>query len=327
MNLISSNLSFISIIIPAYNVEDFIGEAVQSVINQSFQFWELLICDDSSTDNTLKILKSFDDPRVKVFSNSTNQGPGKTRDRLIRQASGQWIAVLDADDVYDPSRLEKFHQVAKKYPNSVIFDEIIECHDTTKGLVPWRTLREPDLLVGKHGSSSLLGKEISPAEWLRCESIMMKWMVPTDLIRNYNITHPDIRFGEDLDFIFRLLSATHATLWYVPQALYLYRLSAGSLTTSSTRFRDLASVFSEAKGYAGFSSDIVSALDSRVKKLEKRIIYQDFLTSLSRYKILDACVQAANQPWIIFEFMKRVLERIPYHVHRKIHNGSRRETI
>lgn len=326
MNQISSDLVSISIIIPAYNVQNFIGEAIQSLISQSFQSWELLVCDDASTDNTLKVIKSFDDPRIKVFENKINQGPGRTRDLLIQQASGQWVAVLDSDDVYEPTRLEVFYEVAQKYPNAIIFDEIMECHDTERGLIPWRTVRDPSLLMGKTDFSDDLGREVSIVEWLECERIMMQWMAPADLIKKHDVTHLDIRFGEDLGFIFRLLSATNSPLWYIPQPLYLYRLSSGSLTTSSGRFDNILSVFNDAKKYSGFDGSVVSAIDSRAKKIERRIIYQRFLSALVRYKIVDAVNQAVRHPWVISEFIWRVFERIPYHLHRKYHNGSRRET-
>lgn len=326
VSLFVSESIAISIIIPAYNAASTISEAIESVVRQTFSSWELLICDDASTDNTVEAIQSFKDPRIKLFVNETNLGPGKTRDILIRKATGQWVAVLDADDAYEPTRLEKFHQVAISYPSAIIFDEIMECHDTKNGLVPWRPVREPSLLMGEHNFNSKLGREISPAEWLRCQRTMMKWIAPTELIKSHNIRHPDVRFGEDLGFILRLLSATNTLLYYIPESLYLYRLSSDSLTASSGRFDTLLGVLNEAKKYSGFDRATLSALNDKADSVERRLVYQFFLTELARHNFLDAALQSIKFPWIVPEFIKRVFERIPYHLHRKRYDGTRRET-
>lgn len=321
------NIVMISIILAAYNASKTIGSAIESLLSQSYTEWELLIGDDASLDDTVKVVSSYHDPRVKIFSNPVNLGPGKTRDFLIRQAKGQWIAVLDADDVYEPARLEKFYEIAKKYPDAIIFDEIMECHDTDNGLIPWGTVRGLDVLTGKFFDESQKAKAITPGNWLRCERTIIKWMAPTELIINHDILHPDIRFGEDLGFILRLLNATKSPLYYIPEPLYLYRLSGSSLTTSPNRFVMLLEVLNEAIQYDGFDADTLAALKEKAASIEKRIIYQKFLTTLVGFKIFSAISQAIKNPWLAPEFIKRVFERIPYHLHRKRYDGIKRETI
>ena len=97
----------VSIIMPSWNTAKFIAETIQSVIDQTYQNWELLIVDDCSTDNTDEIVASFKDDRIKYFHNEKNSGAALTRNRAMREAQGEWIAFLDSDDLWMPKKLEK----------------------------------------------------------------------------------------------------------------------------------------------------------------------------------------------------------------------------
>lgn len=97
----------VSIIMPNYNGAAFLGEAIQSVLSQTYPFFELLVIDDCSVDESLSILDSFRDPRIHVMKNEQNLGPGGSRNRGIAAASGRFLAFLDSDDVWFPEKLEK----------------------------------------------------------------------------------------------------------------------------------------------------------------------------------------------------------------------------
>jgi len=101
--------SFVSIITPCFNSEKYISQTIQSVINQTHQNWELLLVDDCSSDETVAILSSFasQDERIKTFKLDKNSGAGVARNFAIQKASGEYIAFLDADDLWKPEKLEK----------------------------------------------------------------------------------------------------------------------------------------------------------------------------------------------------------------------------
>lgn len=101
------NKGLVSIIMPSYNSEKYIKDSIESVLNQTYPFWELLIVDDCSTDNTVDIIKSFEDERIKLFQNKTNSGAAISRNRALREAKGKWIAFLDSDDLWLPTKLEE----------------------------------------------------------------------------------------------------------------------------------------------------------------------------------------------------------------------------
>ena len=97
----------VSIIMPSWNTDKFIRESIQSVLDQTYTSWELIIVDDCSTDNTDKIVLSFEDERIRYFKNENNLGAALTRNKALREARGEWIAFLDSDDLWLPEKLEK----------------------------------------------------------------------------------------------------------------------------------------------------------------------------------------------------------------------------
>ena len=99
----------VSIIMPSFNCGQYIEETVSSVRNQTYQDWELIFFDDFSKDDSLKIIKKIQlsDNRIKVYSNDENSGAAVTRNRALREAKGRWIAFLDSDDIWEPTKLEK----------------------------------------------------------------------------------------------------------------------------------------------------------------------------------------------------------------------------
>ena len=96
----------VSILMPAYNSEEFISQAIDSVLNQTYATWELIIADDGSKDETRKIINSYSDERIKCFHNNENKGYLKTWNRLISKANGEFITFLDSDDTCPNTRLE-----------------------------------------------------------------------------------------------------------------------------------------------------------------------------------------------------------------------------
>ena len=99
--------SLISIIMPSYNASKYITDSIKSVQNQTYENWELIIVDDCSKDNTVEIIKSFNDERIRLFKNEVNSGAAISRNRALREANGRWIAFLDSDDLWVPEKLEE----------------------------------------------------------------------------------------------------------------------------------------------------------------------------------------------------------------------------
>lgn len=106
-NRINDNL--VSIIMPVYNVEKYIAQSIESVINQTYKEWELLIMDDASTDSSYSIMEKYSmvDDRIKIHKAEKNMGVVKIRNSLTELATGKYIAFLDSDDMWMPEKLER----------------------------------------------------------------------------------------------------------------------------------------------------------------------------------------------------------------------------
>ena len=97
----------VSVIMPSYNTGKYIRKSIESVINQTYSNWELIIVDDCSDDDTEEVVSVFKDERIKYFKNAFNSGAAISRNRALREAKGRWIAFLDSDDIWKPTKLEK----------------------------------------------------------------------------------------------------------------------------------------------------------------------------------------------------------------------------
>ena len=119
---------FVSVIIPCFNGEKFIGEAIESVLNQTYQNWELIIVDDGSTDNSKKIIKQYciADKRIHYIQNKKNKGIPSTRNTGIKISNGEYIAFLDQDDLWMKDKLDLFIREFNRYDTKVgiIFSDI-----------------------------------------------------------------------------------------------------------------------------------------------------------------------------------------------------------
>ena len=106
---ISMKEPLVSIITPAFNSQKFISETIQSVIDQTYQNWEMIIVDDGSTDDTVAIARSFaeNDQRIQLYTSDKNKGTGIARSRALERCNGTFISFLDADDLWQPKKLQK----------------------------------------------------------------------------------------------------------------------------------------------------------------------------------------------------------------------------
>jgi glycosyltransferase involved in cell wall biosynthesis len=116
---------FFSVVIPLYNKEDFIENTIKSVLNQSFQNFEIIIVNDGSTDNSLNIVERYNDERIIVLSNK-NGGLSFSRNYGAKKAKGKFIAFLDADDLWCEDFLQTIHNVINIYSEFCVFSSNIK---------------------------------------------------------------------------------------------------------------------------------------------------------------------------------------------------------
>lgn len=124
----------VSIIMPSWNTGRFIGESINSVINQTYGNWELIIVDDCSADNSEEVIKSFNDKRIRYFRNDRNSGAALTRNKAIAAARGEWVAFLDSDDLWLPEKLEKMLSFMHKNGYVFAYHDYVRIDEDSKPL-------------------------------------------------------------------------------------------------------------------------------------------------------------------------------------------------
>jgi glycosyltransferase involved in cell wall biosynthesis len=106
----------VSVVMPVYNVEEYVAEAIESILNQTFKDFEFIIIDDASTDDTVSVIKTFSDERIKLVCNETNLKLAASLNRGLRIARGKYIARMDGDDISHLARIEKLYKVLEQNP-------------------------------------------------------------------------------------------------------------------------------------------------------------------------------------------------------------------
>ena len=115
--------SLVSIVTPCYNAEKFIAETIKSVQEQTYAYWEMIIVDDNSIDDSVSIIKKIqkNDDRIKLIELKENKGPAIARNRAIKEAQGNYIAFLDSDDTWLFDKLKKQLEFMKNHHVALTF--------------------------------------------------------------------------------------------------------------------------------------------------------------------------------------------------------------
>lgn len=205
----------VSVIIPMYNSEKYIKNTINSVIEQTFNDWELIVVDDGSSDNSIEVAKSFNDERIRLIE-SLNGGASSARNIGIDNASGEYITFLDSDDLYDRNYLEKLFRF-NNYDLVVcgikrIINDKTEafCAEFTYNNIPNNIL---DII-----QSGMLN---SPVNKLYKKAIIDKYHLKFDI---------SMEIGEDYNFNFRYLEYCES-IKCINDLLYLYLIRNNSISS------------------------------------------------------------------------------------------------
>jgi succinoglycan biosynthesis protein ExoO len=308
----------VTAVIPAYNAEATIKLAIDSILCQTIASLELLICDDASTDATTTVVAAIADPRVRLLQNNTNLGSGATRDRLIAEAKGRWIAFCDADDMWHPERLALLVEAAGGNDRAIVFDDIMECHSAKHGMVPWRSLRGPRAF-GAHG----MPVHVPAEQLINSKRMFIKPLFSRALLLSSKACHSRHAYGEDSFFLLKLLAAD-GHLIYVPAARYLYRITPGSASNNVRHHSLLRDALENAMADFDGQPQIQVALQRKIERIRRQEFYHPFVMAIKRRSAGEAMHLFVRRPWLLSEFIIRSLYDLPYHLHRLRHGGFTR---
>ena len=233
----------ISVCIPAYNHAKYVATCIESVLNQSISDFEILVTDDGSTDRTVDVVKSFRDPRIRLFRLGRNQGPSVAANNNFREARGEFICPLASDDLFHPKKLER--QLAFLVSNP----------DVGVAFSYMRYVDEAGSEISNHLGYRWFEVENCRREvWLRrFFSVGNNLSAPTAMIRKsvfdkVGLTDPRLLQTQDLDLWIRI--CLQFEVHVIPERLIDYRIRDNEQNTSTnTPFKqaqvywELAKVF------------------------------------------------------------------------------------
>ncbi|HEY6057311.1 MAG TPA: glycosyltransferase family 2 protein [Candidatus Limnocylindrales bacterium] len=213
----------VSVVMPAYNVERYVRQAIDSVLAQTEPAVEVIVVDDRSSDRTAEIVDGIGDERVRLVRSGANGGPSVARNRALDEARGEWIAFLDADDWFAPSRLERMLDVAGAWDAEMAIDDVNLVEDGADQ--PWGSLFET------HGLRLAQPRAMALAEYVAIDLGLGKPIVRRDFVlRNALAFDETLQRVEDLRFCVDCL-LRGARLVLVPEAGYFYRARRRALTS------------------------------------------------------------------------------------------------
>lgn len=313
--------NLVSIIVPVYNAEKYIGEAIKSVLNQTYPYFELIIVDDASTDRTTEIVRSFKDDRIRLIQHDKNRGPGAARNTAIKVAQGEWMAILDADDQWLPERLEKLMKIAleagEKY---FIADDLLLTFDTPFGLKVWG--RQSKIYYKINCKKEL--RDLNLYEYAKIGFPGIKPLIPLNKVKNSNILFPeDIYFGEDLYFWIYLFK-NGLKLRLACEALYLYRIVPGSLTGNPRKFEDLLKMYERLVWEENFSDRERLIFKKQLKKISKEKEYNTFTILLKQKKFKEALSLGVRKPNLFGKLLWRLPKSLRYRTALWLNRGRGR---
>jgi glycosyltransferase involved in cell wall biosynthesis len=218
-----SDSPLVTVIIPSYNVSDYIDRAILSILNQTYTNLEIIIVDDASTDNTLSKIKAFEDKRIKIIHFEVNTKKIGAVNEALKQASGKLIAFQDADDWSEPTRIQE--QVAAFNQNSKLgvcftkYFNVYKSRTTSKRIA----LTDEELKMQFLNFGLVKDSKLAPT---CCPSMM----VSKEVVRSTGGYHQFFygRVAEDIHWIYRILKKFDGIA--IDKPLYNYTIREGSLT-------------------------------------------------------------------------------------------------
>lgn len=212
---------YVSVVIPTFNHAKFLKKALDSVVAQTFQNWEAVVVNNFSTDNTIEVVNSFADPRIKLFSFSNNGVIAASRNHGLKEAAGDFIAFLDSDDVWYPNKLQKCVEQASADYQFICHGELWINSDLTQ-----RTVMYGPVSNATYNRLLYKGNCISTSTTFIAKSLL-------DSVQGFD-ENPEIITTEDYDLWLRLAAKNPRTS-FIPEVLGEFHRLADSASSSVLR--------------------------------------------------------------------------------------------
>lgn len=205
----------VSVLMNCYNGEEYLREAIESVLAQTYPNWELVFWDNQSTDCSAEIFKSYDDPRLKYYYAPEHTDLGGGRARAWEYLTGEFVAVLDADDVWLPQKLEKQLPLFEESDVGIVISDTLFFNKT----------RDKPFYGGKYPPTGWVFEQLLTGYFVSLETLVFRRSTALKLPRAFD---PDFSAIADFDMVVRLSRISKLAL--CPEILAKWRVHAGSDT-------------------------------------------------------------------------------------------------
>ncbi|OQA79251.1 MAG: putative teichuronic acid biosynthesis glycosyltransferase TuaG [Tenericutes bacterium ADurb.Bin239] len=233
----------VSIVTPAYNNEKYIEETINSILNQTHQNFEIIVVDDYSSDKTIELVEKFNDERIIILKNKENMGAAFSRNKALAKATGEYVAFLDADDIWLPSKLEQ--QLNYMISNNYDFSS------TDYGII-----NEAGEKLGKYitAPKKITHKKFRKISWVGCLTVMYKRSIFPDL------SIPD-SIKKRNDYALWLKLSEKANCYHMKEITACYRKRGGSISSGSKikLFKYHIALFEKLYGYNNFRAFLMAS--------------------------------------------------------------------
>lgn len=251
------NIPLVTVFIPVYNSENYIADTLKSIIEQSYTMLEILIIDDGSTDDTVQVIKTFTDKRIRLLKNNKNMGIPYTRNRGLKEAKGKYLAIMDSDDISEKNRISK--QVEFLEANSQI-DVLGSYYSIVGGLVN-RKVKSKYKMPDEIAIALLFSNPIAnPTVTLRMETLSQ-----------HNIQYNDDHFVAQ-DYGMWVQISKIGKIQILPEFLVKYR--TGHLNITKKSIQKKANKRKEV--IDGIHTDLLNYYELDINQEEQRIYNQFF---------------------------------------------------
>jgi succinoglycan biosynthesis protein ExoO len=298
MSTRNTNQVRVSIIMPAYNAETTISQAIESCIAQSESSWELIIIDDFSEDGTTQAAKRYKDKRIIVeHAPMMTSGPGNARNHGLVRASGEWLTFLDADDTYHPQRIESLLRASADLPSlSLFYDNII------------RSRHQPPHFNGPASSKLPDAVEVSKYRLVDRPIIMQPFVARQAVASSKALFTPNCRMGEDLAFSVVVMAHPGVRVGHLPAVMYWSRARADSLTEipAADSFQDLERLLRGLTADPAVAVAFRRQLNAKLVQLPIDRTVTGALQDLRARRISCAASRLARDPQAIPTFLGRL---------------------
>lgn len=247
-------MSKVSIIIPVYNVEQYLEKCLDSLISQTLKDIEIICINDGSTDNSLEVLNDYakKDNRIKIISKE-NEGQGIARNLGIELAQGEFIGFVDPDDWVEPEMYEIMYNQAKKLSSQVVICDYKKYFEDDNKYCDVNIFRKAVSLTKskavKFRQEENIDKNLLDGTLLISPAYIWNTIFETDLLKNNDIKFSDLRCYEDVMFVLRTRVLAQ-NISYINKSFYYYRIrKTSTLRANDKRYIDLVNVIELVKDY------------------------------------------------------------------------------